>query len=454
MDRRTALRGFAAIASGALAGCVHGNGSERTDTPVDDRTATPAVPTPEPGALTGWPQFRGDAAHSGAATDRTDTDPAALSLEYERTRENRPTAPRVSYAGGLLFVSQGSQWVLDADTGATYAERPFQWQRWGDNPNEGARASSEVAVRDGRLYAGTHDGRVVGADARTGVLEWEVSTPGEYNPVDGNTHREDVYGAPAIAGGSLGHGVPQVAPEEDPTRSGIGCRSLDGDASPPPTCWDDPFATDGPIQSSPTRADGTLYAKAGDRVYAVDAATGTERWSRRVGPTPDRERYDWAPAVADGRVFAVGGSTLFALDAANGDVVWQSTADGESTRERSPFYNVAVRDGVVYGGAADGTFRARDAATGDPVWTATPERSPVAWTMPAVDGSTAYAVGFPPTDSDALGSVDAASPLLFGFDRESGEQVFFREKSGAATAPVVAEDALFVPFRGGVAKFG
>ncbi len=45
------------------------------------------------------------------------------------------------------------------------------------------------------------------------------------------------------------------------------------------------FAIDGTSASTPVVDAGTVYAatSGGDLVYALDAATGTERWSRPVG---------------------------------------------------------------------------------------------------------------------------------------------------------------------------
>ena len=71
----------------------------------------------------------------------------------------------------------------------------------------------------------------------------------------------------------------------------------------------------------PVIAAGTLYfgSSADGKVYALDAATGKERWSFVTGG-PVR----FAPAVARERVYAVSDDGfLYCLAAADGKVLWQ-----------------------------------------------------------------------------------------------------------------------------------
>ncbi len=65
------------------------------------------------------------------------------------------------------------------------------------------------------------------------------------------------------------------------------------------------FATNGPIQSSPTVAGGIVYFAtnvASGRIYAVNATTGQLAWS--YTPSPAQFIFG-SPVVADGRLFAV-----------------------------------------------------------------------------------------------------------------------------------------------------
>ncbi len=110
--------------------------------------------------------------------------------------------------------------------------------------------------------------------------------------------------------------------------------------------------------SAPAVSGGMVYVGAGRRVYALDAATGAERWSRSTGSLVVS-----SPAVADGVVYM--GSwdhNLYAFDAGTGAKVWSYQTEDAVTS--SP----AVADGVVYVGSHDGYVYALDAATGAKLW--------------------------------------------------------------------------------------
>jgi len=70
----------------------------------------------------------------------------------------------------------------------------------------------------------------------------------------------------------------------------------------------------------PVVADGTVYAASGDRLRALDAETGDERWTASGTDAP--------PLVLDGVVYAAREQTLRALDADSGDTVWDREFDG------------------------------------------------------------------------------------------------------------------------------
>jgi hypothetical protein len=115
------------------------------------------------------------------------------------------------------------------------------------------------------------------------------------------------------------------------------------------------------VQSSPAVAGGVVYVGARDGWhYAIDAATGTERW--RVD-----HKVSWvnaSPAVSDGMVFvgSSDGHFVQAVDAATGAERW-----------RTPSVNIVWSSPVVDGerlyiGEGDGTIYALDQRTGREVW--------------------------------------------------------------------------------------
>jgi outer membrane protein assembly factor BamB len=143
------------------------------------------------------------------------------------------------------------------------------------------------------------------------------------------------------------------------------------------------FATGGPIVSSPSVVDGTVYVGSADRnLYAVDAKTGLMRWKFDA-----QGDVNSSPAVVDGVVYVVSlNGNLYAVDAATGKQRWAFATEGErrfSERglftalpagEMMPdpwdFYlsSPTVVDGVVYFGSGDGSVYAVDARSGRLRW--------------------------------------------------------------------------------------
>ena len=115
------------------------------------------------------------------------------------------------------------------------------------------------------------------------------------------------------------------------------------------------------FQSSPAVVDGVVYTGCRDaQLYALDAATGKEKW-----------RFDnalsWvisSPAVTQGKVFfGTSDSSLYhVVDAATGKPVLKQ--QDKSYMFSSP----AIAGDVVLIGVLNGTLQARDLKTGDVLW--------------------------------------------------------------------------------------
>ena len=77
------------------------------------------------------------------------------------------------------------------------------------------------------------------------------------------------------------------------------------------------------FQSSPTVANGVIYTVAATRIYALDAATGKEKWRF----FNDLSWVIASPAVTDGKVFfATSDSSLYhVLDATSGKPVIEAS---------------------------------------------------------------------------------------------------------------------------------
>ncbi len=184
-------------------------------------------------------------------------------------------------------------------------------------PGLGVHITSSPAVDRGTVYIGGGDCGVYALDAARGTLRWTYQANQELIP-GGPEHSRPLRPGMIV--------TPQV-------------------------------------RSSPAVVDGTVFICGADLyLYALDAAGGAPRWSRRVGS-------EASPAVSDGTVY-VGSrhGEVHALDAVTGEPRWQHQAAGLAFCDQPP----AVADGVVYlaarSGRHGGAVAALDAATGERRW--------------------------------------------------------------------------------------
>ena len=183
------------------------------------------------------------------------------------------------------------------------------------------------------------------------------------------------------------------------------------------------LGTNGAVQSSPTVVDDTVYVVAtGGTLYAVDSASGEERW-----------RYDGLDApvtapvtVRDGTAYAASiGGTVAAIDTSDGTELWRRELGGAD----SP---LTVADGTIYVGASrsdNGTLYALDAADGSTEWTR--RTSYVFRSAPTVVDGTVY---FADGDS-ALSALDAA---------DGTEEWTYETEGSVESSPTVADGAVYV----------
>jgi len=192
-------------------------------------------------------------------------------------------------------AGDGRVYAVDAATGT---------EKW--KAQTGGRVRASPAVDASRVYVGSADGRVYAFDRATGALKWKFETEGV-----------------KLESGKFGYDRRTV-------------------------------------QSSPAVANGVVYVGARDGwVYAIDAATGKEKW-----------RYDhnisWintSPAVIDGVVYDGSSDAQFvqALDASTGMQLWRTTT---GTTWSSP----AIAGDVLYAGDGQGRLHALDRKTGKLLW--------------------------------------------------------------------------------------
>ena len=119
------------------------------------------------------------------------------------------------------------------------------------------------------------------------------------------------------------------------------------------------FGMDGPITSSPTVAEGTVYVGCWDTyLYAINAENGKLKWKYEAG-----WGIDTSPTVRDSTVFFGSmDNNFYALDAESGKNLWTFTC--QASIHSSP----VVYGKYVFFGSDDGRFYALNRTNGKPAW--------------------------------------------------------------------------------------
>ena len=121
-------------------------------------------------------------------------------------------------------------------------------------------------------------------------------------------------------------------------------------------------ATSSPV-GSPTILDGTVYTAVGSRMYALDKATGNQKWKfPLVEPIPGQ--FKSTVILTDGMAIAAANNkSIYAVDAKTGESKWSYTAN-------APLYREPVLAGnyIVFA-QSDNTLMAINVADGQPAWT-------------------------------------------------------------------------------------
>lgn len=296
--------------------------------------------------------FRGGPDHSGIYSSATT--PTLGSVEWRfKTGAKILSSPLVH--GEMVYVGS-------ADHNLYAINRKTGKQSW--KFATGGAVNSSPAYLDGVVFAASVDGRLYAVDAMTGKQKWRFATKGERR-----------FTAPGIHG-----------------------------AIPRTEMMADPFDV---FLSSPAIADGVVYFGSGDHnVYALDAATGSLKWSFSTGNVVHA-----SPAVVDGVVYV--GSwdrNMYALDSRSGKELWRFQTGNDTTtyNQIGIASSAAVADGIVFFGCRDGHFYAVDAKTGKQRWS---HDNKMGWVIasPAIKNGVVY---FPTSDGTRFKALDAATGTL------------------------------------------
>lgn len=310
-------------------------------------------------------------------------------------RAGGPIRTRPTVAGGSVYVAgdDGFVYALQAETGrerwrVKVAQKPIVRLPFDDPKSRYDRFGADVAVAEGRVFAGTHDGRVVALSPDSGRMLWEFATG------------DSVLGAPAVVGGRVFAG------------------SFDGhvyalDAASGRLLWK--RDTRGAVVSTPAVHGGRIVV--GNRSYdllGLDAASGEVAWQRYVW-------FSWVESSATiaGTTAYVGSSdaaAVFAFDAVHGRPLWKTDVHGWAwgqpavTGDRV-YAGTSSTPGYM-GGAHEGGAVALDRATGLLLWR-------FAAAPPAADAKPPATYGFPgsPATGDGLVFFAGLDGRVYAFAR-------------------------------------
>jgi outer membrane protein assembly factor BamB len=281
-----------------------------------------------------------------------------------------------------------------------------------------------VALAD---RGGGDAGGLVALDLRTGAERWRVTTP------------MPVVNAPAIADGLVVSGRSDGVVTAYALATGAEAWSYDLSIGV------DSFQTS--LWSSPTIADGVVYAGIQGRMAALDLATGAPLWTHDPSPM-----YPWlgsraAPAVADGVVITPFNRSVgfFGYDATSGVPEWVNTGGAIAAMNASP----VIVDGVAYVANASGDLSALSIANGLVMWTRNLTPGGFDWGY-SLTAAPAYADGrlFVPTKWHDLVALDAASGAELWRATSPESPINFTHYrsnvAGFVASPIVTGDVVWV----------
>ncbi|MGA5759463.1 PQQ-binding-like beta-propeller repeat protein [Nonomuraea bangladeshensis] len=266
-----------------------------------------------------------------------------------------PAAPML--VDGMLYgVRDDGVAAVNAATGR------IRWRRDIHEPRD-------ITIHDGSVYFGDGTGRAYALSAATGKQRWRFRVSGSLGRVavaadtvyvssqEGHwDNQENLLSAFDAQTGVLRWrsrlGADNLTATSETVFAVAGTRVAALDPTTGRARWRARFGDI--IRGDPVVIGDTVYL--GDlagRTYALDAASGKERWRL----TTAGDSFSWSVAESHGVVY-VGGQDLHALDPASGKERWSKPLTAK----------VSVHEDTVFAQDEVGTLHALDAATGAPRW--------------------------------------------------------------------------------------
>jgi outer membrane protein assembly factor BamB len=256
-------------------------------------------------------------------------------------------------------------------------DEPIERLPFDDPKSRFDRFGSDVTVAGGRLYLGTHDGRMLAVDPAKGAIVWEfeagdavLAAPSvQKGRVYFGSYDNHVYALEEATGKLVWKTDTKGAVVSTPALTAKGDLLLVGnraydllglDAKTGTVAWKR-YIWFSWVESSVTIRDGIAYVGSSDAAaaYAFDARTGRPAWKSDV--------YGWAwgqPAVSPRRVY-VGSSSqvgyladhdggVTALDRKTGSIVWRFPAARPASGAYGFPGSPALGGGLVFASSLDG----------------------------------------------------------------------------------------------------
>lgn len=323
---------------------------------------------------------------------------------------------------------------------AVFSENPMR-AAW--SYDAGAKINGGLALSGRTLILDDFAGDVIALDAQRGAVRWRAHVPNV------------AMSTPIVAGGDVFVGTGKSGVLEQTTllqHFGVrgqpiwgvpqGDRVVALDAKTGAQRW--AFTTAGEDMPSPVYYDGELIFANGDRhAYALDAATGARRWSADIGGISTMA----SAMIADGAAIVtacadgIRSSSAIALDPATGRAIWRSPyghCDGSPAFGSDRIFVASVAPGKQkYVGST--VVAALDPKNGAALWTYRSKSAGV-WSILASD------------ESAIAGTYDAGTyyqpaPLddeIIAFDARSGRVRWrFRTTGPVKMSPVIANGRLY-----------
>jgi outer membrane protein assembly factor BamB len=297
-------------------------------------------------------------------------------------RAGGPIRTRATVAGADIYfqADDGYLYKLSVASGeerfrVRVVDKPIERLPFDNPKSRYDRFGSDVTVAGGRLYLGTHDGRVLSVDPERGEKLWEFASGDSVLAAPGvadgrvvlGSFDGHVYALDAATGTLVWKRDTRGAVVSTPAVAGdrvvVGNRSYDLlglDARTGEPAWTR-YIWFSWVESSATVRDGVAYVGSSDAaaVYAFDVRAGERRWKADV--------FGWAwgqPAVTDTRVYAGTASQkdylaghqglVVALDRATGRPVWHYVAEPAAKGPYGFPGSPAVGEGLVFVTGLDG----------------------------------------------------------------------------------------------------